>query len=120
MIRCELPEEPDFILGRQWFAGEFKRFERLNLSDLASGIECDEQANIIAHGTAEIVLYFIDVPDGIVLPAEYHVTAISPEVLVLPGLGRGKSNRNKLRNGQLVEGWKELWRDWLVNCRPID
>lgn len=60
--RRELPEESGLILDRHWVTGEFKRFERLYLFDLASGIEGDEQSNVVAHGTAEILLNFIYVP----------------------------------------------------------
>jgi len=95
-IRRESPEESGLILGRQRVAGEFKWFERLNFSDLASGIEGDEQANTIAYGSAKVLLSFINVSNRVNLLAEYHIATISPKLLVLPGFGHGKSHRNKL------------------------
>lgn len=61
-IRRELPEESGLILDRHRVTGEFKRFERLNLFDLAGSIEGNEQSNIVTHGTAEILLNFINIP----------------------------------------------------------
>ena len=95
-IRRESPEESGLILGRQRVAGEFKWFERLNLSDLASGIEGDEQANTIAYGSAKIFLSFINLSNRINLLAEYHIAAISLKVLMLQGFGHGESHRNNL------------------------
>lgn len=119
-IRRELPEESGLILDRHWVTGEFKRFERLYFFDLAGGIEGDEQSNVVAHGTAEILLDFINIPYRIVLPAEDRVAVIAPKVLVLPGFGYGESNRDKLRNGQFVERRKEFWRARFLNWRPIE